>query len=36
MARYKCPWGILVCRCPAPSLNGKVVHVPVEQFLALE
>jgi len=36
MARYKVPWGILVCRCPAPSLNGRVVHVPVEQFLALE
>jgi hypothetical protein len=35
MARYKNPWGILVCRCPAPSLNGRVVHVPVEQFLAL-
>ncbi|MEM2869808.1 MAG: AAA family ATPase [Thermoplasmata archaeon] len=35
MARHRCPWGILVHECPAPFLSGRVVHVPVEQFLAL-
>ena len=35
MSRYKAAWGIVVCECGAPFLSGRVVHVPLEHFLAL-
>jgi len=35
MSRHKAAWGFVVCECGAPFLSGKVVHVPVEQFLAM-